>query len=66
LTDNRIFSKDACTVCGRLGDPHAEWCADVSARLERENVLYAPGHANTNGLENRWRSGVLVGTGKEA
>jgi hypothetical protein len=26
VSDNRIFSKDACTVCGRLGDPHAEWC----------------------------------------
>jgi hypothetical protein len=62
VNDNRIFSKDACTVCGRLGEPHAEWCAEVAARLERESTIYAPGYANANGRENRWRSGVLADT----
>ena len=33
MTDNRIFSKDACTVCGRLGDPHAEWCYEMRTAL---------------------------------
>jgi hypothetical protein len=37
MADNRILSKDACPVCGRLGDPHADWCAGVTARLERES-----------------------------
>ena len=32
--DNRIFSKDACSVCGRLGEPHASWCEDLSKWLK--------------------------------
>lgn len=32
-TDNRIFSKDACNVCGRLGEPHAEWCDEIGEWL---------------------------------
>ena len=38
MKDNRIFSKDACPTCGRLGDPHAEWCADMNEWLELLDV----------------------------
>ena len=42
MSDNRIFSKDACTVCGRLGDPHAEWCSEMTVLLKREHDIAAP------------------------
>jgi hypothetical protein len=56
VSDNRIFSKDACTVCGRLGDPHAEWCAAVRTRLIREERVPAPCGTNA-GYQRHLRRG---------
>lgn len=33
--DNRIFSPHACSVCGRLGQPHAEFCPKVTEELHK-------------------------------